>query len=158
MPIASSTPSSIAVSASSTTRVTDSASTTGATPKVPATTTTAVPAPSLTSNAAASATTPSTKSTSTNSTPPPIIPSRPIRPNCQPDRSDPLKELPYFLDDLRRKVYFSPNKELKVKHRTIALAFANQVKKHPEILFKCKNYEETITNFCDENDQNHYFR
>ena len=84
------------------------------------------------------------------------MPSRPIRPYCQSDRSDQLKELPYFLDDLRRKVYFSHNKELKVKHKTIALAFANQVKKHPDILFKSKNYEETFTNFCDENDQHLY--
>ena len=51
------------------------------------------------------------------------------------------------------KVYFIQNKELKVKHRAIALAIADQVKKHPEILFNFKNYEETFTNFCDENDQ-----
>ena len=145
VPIASSTTSPTAVSASSTT---DSVSTTGSRPKVPVTTT-AVPAPSPTSNAAASAPTPST-------TPTPIVPSRPIRPYCQPDRSDPLKELPYFLDDLRVKVYFSQNKELKVRHRSIALAFANQVKKDPDILFKSKNYEETFTNFCDENDQHLY--
>ena len=66
---------------------------------------------------------------------------------CQPDRRDPLKELPYFLDDLRIKVYFSQNKELKVKHRSIAIAFANQVKKDPDILFKSKNYEETLPTF-----------
>ena len=67
-----------------------------------------------------------------------------------------MKELPYFLDDLRVKVHYSKDKELKVKHRTTALAFATKVKEHPKILFESKNYEETFMNFCEENDQNLY--
>ena len=41
---------------------------------------------------------------STKPTFPPEVPSRPMHPYCQPDKSDPLEELPYFLDDLRVKV------------------------------------------------------
>jgi hypothetical protein len=46
------------------------------------------------------------------------------------------------------------NKELKVKHQTIALAFADKVKEHPPKKFESKNYDRTFMNFCEENDQN----
>ena len=93
--------------------------------------------------AASVATSPTSTVTTTSTKPtfPPIVPSRPIRPYCQPDKSDPLKELPYFLDDLRVKVHYSKDKELKVKHQTTALAFATKVKEHSKILFESKNYE-----------------
>ena len=94
----------------------------------------AVSAPVLESSAAASAAPPKY---------PPIYPCRPIRPFCQPEPNDPLKELPYFIYDLKRKVYFSDNKDLKSKHKAIAKAFADKVKEETKILYKSKNYEET---------------
>ena len=36
----------------------------------------------------------------------PIDPSWPIRPFCQPERNDKLRELPYFIQDLRIKVHY----------------------------------------------------
>ena len=77
----------------------------------------------------------------------------PIRPFCQQDKSDPL---PYFIDDLRVNVHFSNNKDFKVRHRSTALAFANQMKKHLDILFESKNYEDTFVNFSDESDKHLY--
>ena len=78
---------------------------------------------------------------------------RPIRPYCQPDISDTPKELPYFLVDLRVKVYYSQDKELKLKHKSTTLSFANKVKENPNILFESKNYEENCVNSCEENYQ-----
>ena len=53
-------------------------------------------------------------------------------------------------------MHYSKDKELKVKHRNTALAFANKVKEHPKILLESKNYDETFMNFCEEKDQNLY--
>ena len=78
---------------------------------------------------------------------------RPIRPFCPPDKDDPLKELPYFIEDLRFKVQFHSDKDFRVRHRTTAFSFANYMKKNPELLFKSKNYEETFFNFSEEIDK-----
>ena len=45
----------------------------------------------------------------------PVCPTRPIRPFCTPEKDDPLKELNYFIDDLKVKVCFSNEKLLKSK-------------------------------------------
>ena len=79
---------------------------------------------------------------------PPIVPCRPVRPFCPPDKSDPLKELPLFLHDLRFKVHLNAPKEFKVKHKTTAETFASKVKENPEVIFKSTNYEETFIDFC----------
>jgi hypothetical protein len=89
---------------------------------------------------------------------PPIVPSRPIRPFCQPDRNDKLKELPYFIHDLRVKVHYQSDKDFKVRHRITELSFANAMKENPDILFKSKNYEETLVNFCEEIDKPLYLQ
>ena len=108
----------------------------------------AVPALSTVSTTAAASAAPLTH--------PPIYPCRPIRPFCEPDKNEPLKELPYFIENLRRQVYFSDDKESKVKHKAIVKAFAEEVKKEPNILFKSKNYEETFLLHCPES-QRHYY-
>ena len=92
-------------------------------------------APSPVSTAAASAAT---------STYHPIHPTRPMRPFCKPEEDDQLKELDYFIDDLRVKVRFSDDKLLKVKHKAIVIAFAEKMMKDPEILYKSKNYEKNV--------------
>ena len=92
--------------------------------------------------------------TSSNISPSPdIFPSRPVRPFCQPDKRDPLKELHYFIDDLRLKVHFVGEKDFKVKHKKIVIAFAAHAKDNPDLLFNYKNYEETFINFCEEKDK-----
>ena len=102
---------------------------------------------SLVSTAAASAAT---------STYHPICPTRPMRPFCKPDEDDQLKELDYFIDDLRVKVRFSDDKLLKVKHKAIVIAFAEKMKKDPEILYKSKNYEKTFLSLCSKEDRHLY--
>ena len=151
-------PSSMAASASPTITVTTSILTPRSTPAITSTaapasspcTTTAVPAVASSTTTETSTVT----STSSFSTLPPST--RPVRPFCQPDKSDPLRELPYFIDDLKVKVHYSNDKTLKVKHRSTALAFTNHVKKHPEILYESKNYNETFVNFCEESDRHLY--
>ena len=55
---------------------------------------------------------------------PPIYPCRPIHPFCEPEESNPLKDIPYFIDDLRRKLFFiDDQKELKQKKRSIIKVF-----------------------------------
>ena len=81
-----------------------------------------------------------------------------IRPFCRPDRNDKLKELPYFIQDLRLKVHFHSDKEFKVRLRTTELSFANAMKENPDILFKSENYEETFLNFSEENDKELYLQ
>ena len=141
-------PSSMAASASTSTTVTTSILTPRTTPVI---TSTAAPASSPCTTTAVSA---GISSVISSSTFPPST--RPVRPFCQPDRSDPLKELPYFIDDLRVKVHYTNNKDFRVKHRITALAFANLMKKHPEILYESKNYKETFVNFCDEIEKHLY--
>ena len=87
---------------------------------------------------------------------PPILPCRPIRPYSQPDKMKPLKELPYFLEELRFKVHLHGQKEAKKKHHETAISFANHVKTNPELLLKSKNYEETFLNYCEDNGQESY--
>ena len=92
----------------------------------------------------------------TKPTLPPIVPCRPIRPYSQPDKMNPLKELPYFLEELRFKVHLHGQKEAKKKHHETAISFANHVKTNPELLLKSKNYEETFLNYCEHNGQESY--
>ena len=79
----------------------------------------------------------------------PIVPSRPICPFCQPNRNDKLKELPYFIHDLRLKVHFHSDTDFKMRHRTTELSFINEIKENPEILF---------VNFSEEDDKELYLR
>ena len=79
------------------------------------------------------------------------MPSRPICDFCLPDRNDKLKELPYFIHDLRLNVHFHSDKDFKVRHRTRKISLANAMKKNPDILLKSKNYEETFVKFSEEN-------
>ena len=88
----------------------------------------------------------------------PIYPCRPIRPYCQRDKKDPLKELPYFVEDLRRKVYFCDDKDLKLQHKAVVKAFADKVKTEPKILYNSQNYEETFLSFCPESERHSYLK
>ena len=86
------------------------------------------------------------------------MPSRPIHPLCQPKRNDKLKELPYFIHDLRVKVHYQSDKDFKVRHTTTELSFANAMKENPDILFKAKNSEKTVADFCEEIDKPLYLQ
>ena len=58
---------------------------------------------------------------------PQILPCRPVRPFCPPDKADPLSQLPAFLEDLRFKVHVNSNKDFKVKHREIVKTFISEM-------------------------------
>ena len=89
---------------------------------------------------------------------PPILPCRPVRPFCPPDKADPLSQLPAFLEDLRFKVHVNSNKYFKVKHIEIVKTFMSEKKATPEIIFKSRNYEITFLEFCEESDKPLYLR
>ena len=89
---------------------------------------------------------------------PPIVPCRPVRPFCPPEKSDPLKELPLFIQDLRYKVDVNAHKDFKVKHKTTAKSFESKVKEKPEVIFKLTNYEDTFIDICEESEKPLYRR
>ena len=76
---------------------------------------------------------------------------------CEPEESDPLKEIPYFIDDIRRKVFFSDDqKEVeteKQKKRLIIKVFEDEMKKEPKTLYKSKNYKDTFIYVCSESER-----
>ena len=96
-------------------------------------------------SAANSSVTTTASTVTTKSTLPPILPSRPVRPYCPADKNEPMRELPYFLEELRFKVHYYGIKEFKVRHKATASNFAKQMQIKPELLLKSKNYacEET---------------
>ena len=137
----------------------DSANDSSPPPTTVSTVTTPITAASAAPYVAASVTrTSTTPVSSTSSNSPEIFPSRPVRPFCPPDKNDPLRELPYFIDDLSLKVHVMREKGLKVKHKKIVTAFSVHAKDNPELLFHSKNYEETFMNFLDEEDKMVYKR
>ena len=83
----------------------------------------------------------------------PILPCRPVRPFCPPDKADPLSQLPAFLEDLRFKVHVSINKYFEVKHRETVKTFIREMKANTEIIFKSRNYEQTFLDYCEESDK-----
>ena len=44
-------------------------------------------------------------------------------------------------------------KDSKVKLKKIVNAFAEHAKNEPELLYNSKNYEETLLDFCDQEDK-----
>ena len=89
---------------------------------------------------------------------PPILPCRPVRPFCPPDKMNPLSQLPSFLEDLRFKVHVNAPKDFKVKHAELVKTFRNEMKEKPQIIFKSDNYEQTFLDFCEDSDKPLYER
>ena len=75
-----------------------------------------------------------------------------------PDKTDPLKELPLFLHDLRFKVHGNAFKDFKVKYKTTAETFASKVKEKPEVILNSTNSEKTVIDFCENSEKPLYRR
>ena len=64
-----------------------------------------------------------------------------------------LSEMPYFFSRLKTQSASSGWKDAQVKLKKIVNAFSEHAKNEPELLYNSKNYEETLLDFCDQEDK-----